>query len=41
MNLGQVIEYNNMINVYLKNHKDIKAERLVPEFFLFFRKALY
>ena len=41
MKLGQIIEYNNMINVYLKNHKDTNAEGLVPEFFLFFRKALY
>ena len=26
---------------YFKNHAEIEAERLVPDLFLFFKKALY
>ena len=35
----QLIEYNN-INILLKNHAKIETGRLVPDLFLFFKKAL-
>ena len=40
MKFGQIIEYNKR-NISLKSHAKIKAERLVPDLLLFFKKALY
>ena len=41
MKLGQLIEYNNK-NIFLfKNHAEKEAGRLIPDLFLFFKKALY
>ena len=41
MKLGQLIEYNNK-NIFLfKNHTEKEAGRLIPDLFLFFKKALY
>ena len=37
---GEVTEYKN-IKLLSKNHAENEAERLVPELFLFFEKALY
>ena len=37
---NQVIEYNNR-NIFPKNHAEYEARKLVPDPFLFFRKALY
>ena len=37
--IWSVIEYNNR-NIFLKNHAE-EAGRIVPDFFLFFIKALY
>ena len=38
MKSGQVIEYNNR-NIFFKNHTENEAGRLVPDHFLFFKKA--
>ena len=35
-----IIEYKNK-NIFLKNHAENEAGRLVPDLFLFFKKALY
>ena len=40
MKLGQVIEYNKW-NIFLKKYTENEAGRLVPDLFLFFKKALY
>ena len=40
MKFGQVIEYKNR-NIFFKNQEKNEACRLVPDLFLFFRKALY
>ena len=40
MNFGQVIAYNKR-NIFFKNHVENEARRLVPDLFLFFKKALY
>ena len=40
LKFGQVIEYNKM-NIFLQNHAENEAGRLVPDLFLFFKKALY
>ena len=40
MKFGQVIEYKT--EAFLdKNHAENEADRLVPDLFLFFKKALY
>ena len=39
LKFGHVIEYNN-INIFFENHAENEAGRLVPELFLFFKKAL-
>ena len=42
MKFGQVIEYNmRSVFFFFKNHAENNAGRLVPDLFLFFRKALY
>ena len=38
MKLGQLIEYIKK-NIFLQNYKETKAGRLVPDLFLFFKKA--
>ena len=40
MKFGQLIEYNKR-HFFFKNHAENKAGRLVPDLFLFFKKALY
>ena len=40
MKIGLLIEYNNR-NISLKNQAENEAGRLVPDCFLFFKKALY
>ena len=40
MKFGLVIEYNNR-KIFFKNHAENEAGRLVPNLFLFFKKALY
>ena len=40
MKFGQLKEYNSM-NIFFKNHAENEAARLVPDLFLFFKKALY
>ena len=40
MKFGQFIKYEN-INIFFKSYAENEAERLVPELFLFFKKALY
>ena len=40
MKLGQLIEYNEK-NIFLQNHAENEAGRLVSDLFLFFKKALY
>ena len=40
MELVQFVEYNKKI-FSLKNHAENKADRLVPDLFLFFKKAYY
>ena len=37
---GQVIEYNKDL-FFFKDHAENKAGRLVPNLFLFFKRALY
>ena len=39
MKFGQLIQYNKML--LFKNHVENVTERLVPDIFLFFKKALY
>ena len=39
MKFGQLIEYN-VRNVFLKDHTENDTVRLVPDLFLFFKKAL-
>ena len=39
MKFGQVIEYSKR-NIFFKNHAENEAWRLVPDFFLFFKKVL-
>ena len=41
MQFGQLIEYNKINIFFLKNHGKDEAEKVVPERFLFFKKALY
>ena len=38
--LGSLIEYHKS-NIFLQNHAENEAGRLVPELFLLFKKALY
>ena len=40
MKFGQLIELKWEI-IFLKNHAEIKAGRLVPDLFLFFKKTFY
>ena len=40
MELDQLVEYNKRI-FSLKNNAENKADRLVPDLFLFFKKAYY
>ena len=40
MKFGQLTEYNRT-NIFFKNHAENEAGRLVPDLFLFFKKALY
>ena len=40
MKVGQFIEFNKR-NIFFTNHTKTKTGRLVPELFLFFKKALY
>ena len=40
MKFGQIIEYNKKIFPF-KNHSENEAGRLVPDLFLFFKKASY
>ena len=40
MKFCQLIEFNNR-NIFLKNHVENEAGRLVPDFFLQFKKALF
>ena len=40
MKFGQLIEYNQR-NIFIQNHAQNEAGRLVPDLSLFFRKALY
>ena len=39
MKFGQLIAYK--MNIFLRNHVENDARRLVPDLSLFFRKALY
>ena len=38
MKRGQLIEYNNR-NIFFKSYAENKAGRVVPDLFLFFKKA--
>ena len=38
MKLGEIIEYNKR-NIFFKNYAENEAGRLVPDLFLFFKKA--
>ena len=38
MRFGQLIEYNKR-NLFFLNHVENEAERLVPDLFLFFKRA--
>ena len=40
MKFTQVIEHNMRI-LFIKNHSENEARKLVPQLFLFFKKALY
>ena len=40
MKFGQLIEYNK-INIFLQNHAEDETGKLVPDRFLFFKKALF
>ena len=39
MKFGQIIEYTKKIS-FFKNHAENEAWRLIPDFFLFFKRAL-
>ena len=39
MKFGQLIEYNKR-NIFFNNHAENEAGRLVPDLFLFLKKAL-
>ena len=41
MTFGQVIEYNKSNVFFFKHHAENEIERLAPDLFLFFKKALY
>ena len=41
MKMGQFIEYNMGRNFLEKKHAKIESRRLVPDLFLFFKKAFY
>ena len=41
MKIGQVIEHNNRNIFFFKSNSENETGRLVPELFLFFKKALY
>ena len=40
MEFGQVIEYNQG-KIFIQNHAENETGRLVPDLYLFFKKALY
>ena len=40
MKFGQLIEYNKR-NIFFKSNAEKETERLVPDLFLFLKKALY
>ena len=40
MKFGQLTEHNKR-NIALKNHVENETERIVPDLFLFLKKALY
>ena len=40
MEFGQVIEYNKR-KIFIQNHAENETGRLVPDLYLFFKKALY
>ena len=40
MKFGQLIEYPKR-NIFFKNYADNEAGKLVPDRFLFFKRALY
>ena len=40
MRFGQEIKYNKR-NIFLQNHAENETDRLVPDLFLYFKKALY
>ena len=40
MKFGLVIEYNKG-NIFFKKHAENETERLIPDLFLFFKKALH
>ena len=40
MNMGQLIEYPKR-NIFIKNYAENEAAKIVPDCFLFFKKALY
>ena len=40
MKFGQLMEYENR-NIFFKSHAENEAGRLVPDLFLFFKKAFY
>ena len=40
MKIGELIEQNKR-NIFFKNYAENKAGRLVPDLFLFFKKAYY
>ena len=41
MKFCQLIEYNKRYVFFFKNHAENEAKKLVPDVFLFFKKALY
>ena len=40
MKFGPLTEYNQR-HIFLKNHSENEAERLVPKLFLFYKKVLF
>ena len=40
MKFGQLVEYNKEI-FFFKNHAENRTGKLIPDRFLFFKKALY
>ena len=40
MKFGKLIEYNKK-NIFFNNHVENETGKLVPDLFLFFKKALY